>query len=80
LIRRKGGGSIFSYNSIPQRDERGLRGDTIVIFRDDNGCYTSSHAPGNRGSSGPWRSGYFSTCEGNNRTAGMIHSWIMDCA
>jgi arylsulfatase len=43
-----------------------------VIFAGDNGRDTSFHAPGNRGASGPWQGGYFSTYEGNNRTACVI--------
>jgi arylsulfatase A-like enzyme len=53
-------------------DELRLRENTIVIFAGDNGRDTSFHAPGNRNSPGAWRGGYFSTYEGNNRTAGMI--------
>jgi arylsulfatase len=53
-------------------DALGQRDNTIVIFAGDNGRDDSFHAPGNRGSSGPWRGGYFSTWEGNNHTAGMI--------
>jgi arylsulfatase len=33
--------------------------NTIVIFAGDNGRDDSFHAPGNRGSSGPWKGGYF---------------------
>jgi arylsulfatase A-like enzyme len=50
----------------------GLRDNTIVIFAGDNGRDTSFHAPNNRSAPGPWRGGYFSTYEGNNRTAGII--------
>jgi len=53
-------------------DELGIKENTIVIFAGDNGRDTSFHAPNNRSASGPWRGGYFSTYEGNNRTAGMI--------
>ncbi|MES0343432.1 MAG: sulfatase-like hydrolase/transferase, partial [Anaerolineales bacterium] len=53
-------------------DEFGIKENTIVIFAGDNGRDTSFHAPNNRSASGPWRGGYFSTYEGNNRTAGMI--------
>lgn len=53
-------------------DELGIRENTIVIFAGDNGRDTSFHAPNNRGASGPWLGGYFSTYEGNNRTVGMI--------
>jgi arylsulfatase len=57
---------------LDRLDELGLRENTIVIFAGDNGRDTSFHAPGNRGAQGPWQGGYFSTFEGNNRTAGMI--------
>jgi arylsulfatase len=57
---------------LDKLDELGLRDNTIVIFAGDNGRDTSFHAPGNRNAPGPWRGGYFSTYEGNNRTAGMI--------
>jgi arylsulfatase len=57
---------------INKLDALGLRDDTIVIFAADNGRDTSFHAPGNRGAAGVWRGGYFSTYEGNNRTAGII--------
>ncbi len=53
-------------------DELGLRDNTIVIFAGDNGRDTSFHAPGNRSAPGPWRGGYFSTYEGNNRTACIV--------
>jgi len=53
-------------------DELGIKENTIVIFAGDNGRDTSFHAPNNRSASGPWRGGYFSTYEGNNRTAGII--------
>jgi arylsulfatase len=57
---------------LDKLDALGLRENTIVIFAGDNGRDTSFHAPGNRGASGPWRGGYFSTYEGNNRTACVI--------
>ena len=57
---------------LDRLDELGLRDSTIVIFAGDNGRDTSFVAPGNRNAPGPWRGGYFSTFEGNNRTAGMI--------
>jgi arylsulfatase len=53
-------------------DELGISENTIVIFAGDNGRDTSFHGPNNRNAPGPWRGGYFSTYEGNNRTAGMI--------
>ncbi len=53
-------------------DALGLSDNTIVIFAGDNGRDTSFQAPGNRGAPGPWKGGYFSTWEGNNRTAGII--------
>lgn len=53
-------------------DSLGQRDNTIVIFAGDNGRDDSFHAPGNRSSSGPWKGGYFSTNEGNNRTPGII--------
>jgi arylsulfatase len=53
-------------------DELGIMENSIVIFAGDNGRDTSFHAPNNRSASGPWLGGYFSTYEGNNRTAGMI--------
>ena len=53
-------------------DALGQRDNTIVIFAGDNGRDDSFHAPGNRGSSGPWRGGFFSTYEGNNHTAGIV--------
>ena len=53
-------------------DALGQRDNTIVIFAGDNGRDDSFHAPGNRGSGGPWRGGYFSTYEGNNHTAGIV--------
>lgn len=53
-------------------DALGQRDNTIVIFAGDNGRDDSFHAPGNRGSGGPWRGGYFSTYEGNNHTPGII--------
>jgi arylsulfatase A-like enzyme len=53
-------------------DALGLRDNTIVIFAGDNGRDDCFHAPGNRGSSGPWRGGYFSTYEGNNHTACIV--------
>jgi arylsulfatase len=57
---------------LDKLDALGLRENTIVIFAGDNGRDTSFHGPGNRGASGNWRGGYFSTSEGNNRTAGII--------
>ena len=53
-------------------DALGQRENTIVIFAGDNGRDDSFHAPGNRGSSGPWRGGFFSTYEGNNHTACIV--------
>ena len=53
-------------------DKLGIKENTIVIFAGDNGRDTSFHAPNNRSAGGPWRGGYFSTYEGNNRTVGMI--------
>ena len=53
-------------------DELGIKENTIVIFAGDNGRDTSFHAPTNQSAPGNWRGGYFSTYEGNNRTAGMI--------
>lgn len=53
-------------------NELKIQNNTIVIFAGDNGRDTSFHGPNNRGASGPWRGGYFSTYEGNNRTAGII--------
>ncbi len=53
-------------------DALGIREHTIVINAGDNGRDTSFHAPNNRSAGGPWRGGYFSTYEGNNRTIGMI--------
>ena len=53
-------------------DALGQRDNTVVIFAGDNGRDDSFHAPGNRGSGGPWRGGYFSTYEGNNHTPGII--------
>jgi arylsulfatase len=53
-------------------DALGQRDNTIVIFAGDNGRDDSGQAPGNRGSSGPWRGGFFGTYEGNNRTAGIV--------
>jgi arylsulfatase A-like enzyme len=53
---------------LDKLDALGLRENTIVIFAGDNGRDTSFHAPGNRNAPGPWRGGYFSTFEGNNRT------------
>lgn len=50
-------------------DDLGIRDETIVVFAGDNGRDTSFHAPNNRGAPGNWRGGYFSTYEGNNRTA-----------
>lgn len=55
-------------------DELGIRDDTIVVFAGDNGRDTTFHAPDNRGSSGNWKGGYFSTYEGNNRTV-CLASW-----
>jgi arylsulfatase len=56
---------------LDKLDALGLRDNTIVIFAGDNGRDTSFHAPGNRSAPGPWRGGYFSTFEGNNRTVCM---------
>ena len=53
-------------------DQLGIKDNTIVILAGDNGRDTSFHATSNQGSQGNWRGGYFSTWEGNNRTAGMI--------
>ena len=53
-------------------DELGIKDNTIVVFAGDNGRDTSFHAPLNQSNPGNWRGGYFSTYEGNNRTAGMI--------
>jgi len=53
-------------------DDLGIKENTIVIFAGDNGRDTSFHAPNNRSANGPRLGGYFSTYEGNNRTAGMI--------
>ena len=53
-------------------DALGLSENTIVIFAGDNGRDTSFHGPGNRGAPGPWKGGYFSTYEGNNRMTGII--------
>ncbi|MCB0965684.1 MAG: sulfatase-like hydrolase/transferase [Ilumatobacter sp.] len=53
-------------------DDLGIRENTIVIFAGDNGRDTTFHAPNNQGSEGNWRGGYFSTYEGNNRTAGLV--------
>ena len=57
---------------LDKLDALGLRDDTIVIFAGDNGRDNAFHAPGNRSASGPWRGGYFSTYEGNNRTACIV--------
>jgi arylsulfatase len=57
---------------LDKLDALGLRDNTIVIFAGDNGRDAAFHAPGNRSASGPWRGGYFSTYEGNNRTAGIV--------
>jgi len=57
---------------LDKLDALGLRDNMIVIFAGDNGRDTSFHAPGNRGAPGPWRGGYFSTFEGNNRTACIV--------
>ena len=57
---------------LDKLDALGERDNTIVIFAGDNGRDTSFHGPGNRSAPGPWRGGYFSTYEGNNRTAGLI--------
>jgi arylsulfatase len=59
---------------LDKLDALGLRDNTIVIFAGDNGRDNVFHAPGNRSSSGPWRGGYFSTYEGNNRTV-CIARW-----
>ncbi|UIP59948.1 sulfatase-like hydrolase/transferase [Agromyces marinus] len=53
-------------------DALGIAEDTIVVFAGDNGRDTTFHAPNNRGAEGNWRGGYFSTYEGNNRTAGIL--------
>lgn len=53
-------------------DELGLRENTIVVFAGDNGRDTTFHAANNQGSEGNWRGGYFSTYEGNNRTACLM--------
>lgn len=53
-------------------DNLGITDNTIVIFAGDNGRDTTFHAPGNRGSAGNWRGGYFSSYEGNNRTACIV--------
>ena len=55
-------------------DELGIADNTIVVFAADNGRDTSFHAPGNRGAQGNFRGGYFSTYEGNHRTA-CIARW-----
>lgn len=57
---------------LDKLDALGLRDNTIVIFAGDNGRDTSFHGPGNRSAAGPWRGGYFSTYEGNNRTACIV--------
>ena len=57
---------------LAKLDELGIKDNTIVIFAGDNGRDTSFHAPLNQSNPGNWRGGYFSTYEGNNRTAGMI--------
>lgn len=57
---------------LDKLDALGQRDNTIVIFAGDNGRDDSFHAPGNRGAAGPWRGGYFSTYEGNNRTPGIV--------
>ncbi len=53
-------------------DSLGMRDDTIVVFAGDNGRDTAFVGPGGRNAPGPWRGGYFSTYEGNNRTVGMV--------
>ncbi|SDS29500.1 arylsulfatase [Paraoerskovia marina] len=55
-------------------DELGIRDDTIIVFAGDNGRDTTFHAPNNRSAEGTWKGGYFSTYEGNNRTACVV-SW-----
>ena len=57
---------------VAKIDDLGIKENTIVIVAGDNGRDTSFHGPNNRTSSGPWRGGYFSTYEGNNRTIGVI--------
>ena len=53
-------------------DELGIRDDTIVVFAGDNGRDTSFTATNQRNAPGNWRGGYFSTFEGNNRTAAIV--------
>jgi arylsulfatase len=65
-------GVIVSAHEAESDPSPGGVGNAIVIFAGDNGRDTSFHAPGNRSASGPWRGGYFSTFEGNNRTAYII--------
>jgi arylsulfatase len=57
---------------LDKLDVLGLRENTIVVFAGDNGRDTTFHAPNNRGAAGPWRGGYFSTREGNNRTPAIV--------
>ena len=54
-------------------DELGIRDDTIVIFAGDNGRDTSFVDSNTQNAPGNWRGGYFSTYEGNNRTAAMVN-------
>ena len=55
-------------------DDRGLRGNTIIVYQSDNGYSTEERAHHGGGSSGPYRGAKFSLFEGGIRLPAII-SW-----
>lgn len=66
---------------LDKLDELGITDDTIVVWASDNGADPNWREPAMdpdplggawKGSSGPWRGGYFTSLEGSNRTPCIV--------
>jgi arylsulfatase len=71
----------FTGMILDKLDELGIADDTIVVWTSDNGADPNFRMPASdpdplgsqwKGSSGPWRGGYFTSLEGSNRTPCIV--------
>lgn len=71
----------FTGKILDTLDELGIAEDTIVVWTSDNGADSTWRMPAMdpdpvggvwKGSSGPWRGGYFTSLEGSNRSPCII--------